>query len=139
MVQKITLLLFLITHAVTAQEDCLLGVGGKDDDTIIEVFQLKDEQIRTIRNLSAELKYRNELLKNRAHAILETQWQSSPEDLLSMSYEYRALVDSMKNNIRFIDKRLLALFDNKQYALYVKLCSMATLNPMFIERKVNEN
>jgi len=124
---------------VVAQDDCLLGVGGKDDKTIIEAFQLNDDQIEQMRNWAAELNYRNELLQDQANALLKKHSQSSPEDLLAMSYQYQTLVDSMRSNVRMIDKRLLELFNDKQYNRYVNLCNKATLSPIFANREqVNE-
>lgn len=139
MIQKILIVLsFVCSCQAIAQEVCLLGVGGNDDNTIIEVFQLTEDQIDHMRNLGAELRYRNELLKNEAEVLLKKHSQSSPEDLLSMSIEYRTLVDSMKSNIRLIDKRLLLLFNDQQYNLYIQLCNTATLSPIFANRQINE-
>ncbi len=129
----------MLFHGLTeAQDDCLLGVGGKNDETIIEAFQLSDDQIEHMRNWAAELKYRNSLLQDRADALLKKHSQSSPEDLLTMSYEYRTLVDSMKSNIRMIDKRLLEQFNDNQYNRYINLCNKATLSPIFANRQVSE-
>lgn len=123
---------------IIAQEDCYLGVGGKDDMTIIEVFQLNDDQIENLRNWGAELEYRNEMLQDEAKTLLKKHAQSSPEDLLTMSYQYQKLLDSMKSNMYMIDKRVLSIFNNEQYNLYIKLCNHATLNPIFAQRQVNE-
>ncbi|MEM9000215.1 MAG: hypothetical protein AAGB24_08110 [Bacteroidota bacterium] len=91
-----------------------------------------------MRNWSAELKYRNMLLADRAKALLNRNAQSAPEDLMAMSYRYRALMDSMKQNMRMIDKRVLSLFNDKQYNLYITLCKGVAHSPLYVDRQVDE-
>ena len=121
-----------------AQEECLLGIGGKNDETIVEVFQLNDEQKEKLRNWSAELKVRNDILKEQAEYLLKKNEESSPEVLMAFSPKYKTILDSMKRNVRMIDKRMLSIFNDKQYRLYRKLCNQLTLRPIHIERSVDE-
>ncbi|MCL6265247.1 hypothetical protein [Flagellimonas myxillae] len=121
-----------------SQEDCFLGIGGEDDDTIAEVFQLDESQLEQLRNWSAEVKVRNGYLKDQAKYLLKRHAQSSPEDLMGMSYKYRGLLDSMRQNVRLLDKRLLSLFNDQQYNLYLEFCGQLTLRPIYIDRSVNE-
>ena len=118
--------------------DCTLGVGGRDDETIIEVFQLNEEQQENLRNWSAELKVRNTYLKDRAKSLLKRNETSPPSVLMEMSYEYRKLLDSMRSNIRMIDRRLLSTFNKNQYDLYVELCDVIAMDPMRVDNSVNE-
>ena len=106
------LLCLLSVGGLSAQQDCYLGVGGPDDQTITEVFRLDSLQREQLANLGAELKFRNQLLAQRAEYLLELHAQSSPEDLLVMSFEYRQVLDSMHSNMRLIDKKLLSLFND---------------------------
>ncbi|AWX43437.1 hypothetical protein HME9304_00425 [Flagellimonas maritima] len=122
----------------SAQQDCSLGIGGENDDTITEVFQLNAEQVEKMRNWGAELKVRNDILKSKAAYLLKKNEESAPEDLISMSYEYKKLLDSMKQNSRMLDKRMLSIFNNKQYSLYTELCDQLALTPIFVNRSVNE-
>lgn len=136
---KITLILFfLFAISVSAQNDCFLGVGGKDDETIVEVFNLDEEQIRNLKNWGAELKYRNEIFVIRAEYLLKNHANSSHEDLLKMSYTYRGHLDSMRSNLRMIDKRMLSTFSNEQYNLYIQLCNSVLLSPIFVNRQHSE-
>ena len=102
--------------------DCILGVGGRDNETIIRVFELTEEQQENLKNWSAELKVRNDLLMDRAKYLMKKHEESSPEVLLTVSKEYGSIMDSMKQNVRMIDKRLLTSFSKTQYERYVKLC-----------------
>ena len=118
--------------------DCTLGVGGKDDETIIEVFQLNEEQQEYLKNWSAELRVRNDYLKDKAKFLLKRHEASPPNVLMEMSYEYRKILDSMRSNVRMIDQRLLGTFNRKQYDLYVELCGMISMNPIPVDNSVNE-
>ena len=119
--------------------DCILGVGGRDNETITKVFELTEEQQENLRNWSAELKFRNDILKNQAKYLMKKNEESSPEVLLTVSKEYGSIMDSMKQNVRMIDKRLLTSFNKAQYERYVKLCNQLTLRPIHVNRSVDEN
>lgn len=121
-----------------AQEECILGIGGQDDEVIEEVFQLNDDQKEKMKNWGAELKIRNEILKDQAGYLLKKSEQSSPEDLIAMSYKYKDILDSMKQNVRMLDKRLLSIFNDKQYNFYLELCNQLSLLPIYVDRSVDE-
>nr|WP_299384425.1 hypothetical protein [Allomuricauda sp.] len=131
-------LMLLCSFFAYSQEDCFLGIGGKDDDTIVEVFQLNDVQVEQLRNWSAELKVRNQYLKDKAKHLLRRHAQSSPEDLMAVSYQYKDLLDSMKQNVIMLDKRLLSVFNDRQYNLYLELCNQLTLRPIYVDGPVDE-
>ena len=122
-----------------AQMDCILGVGGHDNETISKVFELTDEQRKNLKNWSAELKVRNDILEDRAEFLMKKNEESSPEVLLTVSKQYATIMDSMRQNIRMMDKRLLSTFTESQYEKYVKMCNQLTLRPIYINRSVNEN
>lgn len=123
---------------LNAQQDCYLGIGGKDDAIITKVFQLSEKQMENLKNWGAELKFRNEIFKLKAESLLKNHAQASPEDLLKMSYDYRAILDSMAANMKMLDKRMLGTFNNKQYNLYIKLCNQTSRSPIYASRSVNE-
>lgn len=128
------LLCFLSVTGLAAQQDCYLGIGGPDNETIAEVFQLDSLQLEQMANLGAELKFRNQLLAQRAEFLLDLHAQSSPEDLLVMSFEYRQVLDSMHTNMRLIDKKMLSLFNDQQYNMYIRLCNQAQSSPIYAPR-----
>lgn len=117
----------------------MLGVGGKDNETIIKVFELSEEQQENLKNWSAELKVRNDLLRDKAQYLMKKNEESSPEVLVTVSQEYKIILDSMKQNIRMMDKRLLGTFNEAQYERYTKLCNQMALRPIYINRSVDEN
>ena len=115
-----------------------MGIGGKDDETLKKVFELTEEQVEKMRNWGAELQFRNEIFEMRAENLLRNHAQSSPEDLLKMSFEYKALLDSMENNMRLLDRRMLGIFTDAQYNLYIMLCNHVYRSPIYALRSVNE-
>lgn len=139
MIRQLLLFSFLFIVGISnAQQDCYLGIGGKDDAVITEVFKLSEKQVEHLKNWGAELKFRNEIFKLKAENLLKNHAQASPEDLLKMSYNYRALLDSMAANMKMLDKRMLSTFNNKQYNLYIQLCNQTSRSPIYTARSVNE-
>ncbi len=135
---RILLLFFLTPFLLFSQEDCFLGIGGKDDETIKAVFELTEDQVEKMRNWGAELQFRNEIFERRAEDLLKNHAQSSLEDLMRMSYEFKALLDSMENNMKRLDQRMLGIFTNEQYNLYIMLCNEVYRSPIYAARSVNE-
>lgn len=119
--------------------DCILGVGGRDNETITKVFELTEEQKENLKNWSAELKIRNDIFKERAEYLMKQNEESSPEVLIEVSKKYQSFMDSMAKNVHMMDKRLLESFNQVQYDRYVKLCNQMTLRPIYINRSVDEN
>lgn len=116
-------------NGIMAQEDCILGVGITKDETIIDVFQLSEEQAEQMINFSAELKYRNELLNNQAENILKRHPQSSAAELMVLAEKYNVIRDSMQRIQYMIDIKTLKLFNEKQYKRYLELCNEAFRQP----------
>lgn len=119
-------------QGLVAQDDCILGVGVTANETIISVFQLNEEQVEKMANLGAELKYRNELLSNQLENITKRHPQSSEEDLMKLAGEYKTMMDSMGRVQKMIDKKVLALFNKKQYNRYINLCEEAFRRPLYV-------
>ncbi len=119
--------------------DCILGVGGRDNETITKVFELTEDQRENLKNWSAELKVRNDILKDKAKFLMKKNEGSSPEVLITVSKEYASIIDSMKQNVRMMDRRLLLSFDKVQYEKYLKFCAQLTLLPIYVNKPVDEN
>lgn len=119
--------------------DCILGVGGRDNETITKVFELTEEQKEDLKNWSAELKIRNDIFKERAEYLMKQNEDSSPEVLIEVSKKYQSFIDSMAKNVHMMDKRLLESFTQTQYDRYLKLCNQMTLRPIYVNRSVDEN
>tara|TARA_R110000868_G_scaffold162722_2_gene394176 strand:- start:199 stop:564 length:366 start_codon:yes stop_codon:yes gene_type:complete len=107
-------------------------VGLTNDSIISEVFQLNDNQHEKLVSFSAELKYRNDLLNNELQNVKSRYPQSNVTELRQLADKYRSVMDSMTKVQTMIDKRMLTLFNSKQYELYRNLCKEASRSPFIV-------
>ncbi|TKD61348.1 hypothetical protein [Flavobacterium sp. ASW18X] len=128
----------IFTINISAQETCLLGIGGKDDEAIIDFFKLTDTQQAKLRNWGAEMNYRNEVHQNKLKSLLRNHPKETLEDLRTMAYKQKSLLDSMEANMRLVDKRLLGIFTVEQYNAYVLLCNGVQRIPIYVDKSFNE-
>lgn len=127
----VVLFLFgLIVFSVNAQDrDCMLGLSGSSAETIIQVFQLNEEQIQKMDEWTAELKLLNKVYQDEITQLFDTHPQSKTEDLEALATKYKILKDQVLANTKEYDKRLLKLFNPKQYDRYLELCATANRIP----------
>ena len=134
--KKIRFALFFVLFAclspIWAQADCILGVGVTSDTIISGIFQLNEEQHKSLVNFSAEVKYRNELLNNELDNVMKRHPQSNVTELSQLAEKYKGVMDSMQRVQIMIDKKMLTLFNPKQYELYRRLCKEASRSPFVI-------
>jgi hypothetical protein len=122
--------LLALVFSIEAQErDCMLGLGGSSTETIIQVFQLNKEQIEKMNEWIAELKESNKRSQDEITLLFDTHPQSKTEDLESLATKYKVLKDQVLANTKEYDRRLLALFNPKQYDRYLELCAAANRVP----------
>lgn len=109
--------------------ECMLGLGGKDTETIIQVFQLNEEQVRKMEEFRAELSVANKAYKEEIQQLFDTHPQSKMEELEALATKYKALKDRVLENARQYDIRMLQLFNSRQYDRYLELCAAARRVP----------
>lgn len=124
------------SFSLMSQSDCVLGVGITDNDVIAQVFQMNEMQKENLANSAAELKYRNEVLNNQLENIYTRHPQSTVEEINELAVKYRGVMDSMELIQTMIDKKVLSLFNQKQYELYLSLCQEASRSPYIVTPKV---
>ncbi len=128
-----TLLFFACTLLVTGQDrDCMLGLGGTASETIIQVFQLNKEQISKMDQWKAALSLENKIIEDEITLLFDADGQSSEEELQAMASKYRGLKDKVIENSKSYDRKLLTIFNEKQYQRYVALCTEARRIPMSV-------
>jgi len=115
--------------ALNAQ-DCTLAIGGRDADVIIQVFQMNNEQIAKMQGWSTELEKEMETAQVQIDQLLESQPQETPEQLAQLAIKYKALQARMVEISKSYDKKLLAIFNERQYRRYVGLCREVFLKPL---------
>ncbi len=136
--RKSILLLFLIVNyaSMHAQnEECMLGIGGKNTETIVQVFQLNEDQIQKMEEWRAELAVSNRAYQEEIDLLFETHPQGTMEELEALATKYRKLKDQVMENARAYDIRMLKIFNPRQYERYLELCASAKRNPYQIVPK----
>jgi hypothetical protein len=83
-------------------------------------------------SFSAELKYRNDLLNNELQNVKSRHPQSNVKELSQLADKYKSVMDSMFTIQTMIDKRMMTLFNAKQYELYRNLCKEASRSPFIV-------
>ena len=126
-----SILLFFICYTSFGQaEDCTLGIGGKDTETIIEVFQLDDEQLVKMEAWIQELKKVNEVIEEQIDVLLEKHPQSNEEELQALAEKFKPLRAQIIANSKIYDQKLLGILNAKQYQRYITLCAEAMRRPL---------
>ncbi|MBT8183328.1 MAG: hypothetical protein KJN76_00695 [Eudoraea sp.] len=110
--------------------DCTLGIGGKDTDVLVQVFQLNQEQTNTLDIWLGELQTKHKLTEDQIKLLFEKHPQSTQEDLETLAKKYKVLKDEMMATSKKYDQKLLGLFNPKQYQRYVDLCTEALRQPI---------
>ncbi len=120
----------LICIAQASSQECALGIGGKDTELIIQVFQLNDLQQQKLREWTEELESTNSELQEKARVLLETHPQTTTEEVEVLGAKYREIKDVMLANSLRYDRLLLGTFNELQYRRYVELCQEVYRAPM---------
>jgi len=129
-------LLVLLSTMVLSAQDCTLDVGGKNTETLIRIFQLNGPQISQMETLQAELSVETKTIEEAIQKLFDTQPQSTPEELTTLTDKYKVLKEKMVNASAATDKKLLELFNEKQYERYVALCNEAFRRPIKVVPQV---
>lgn len=112
------------------QQECTLGVGGKDNEVIIQVFQLNQEQQQKLEEWSGEFLLIQKEHRDNVRELFDTHPQDTPSQLLQMSEKFALLKEELLTASRNIDRKLLALFNDRQYMRYIELCEEVKRRPM---------
>jgi hypothetical protein len=125
------IIFFIGTLIANAQDrDCMLGVGGSDSETIVQVFQLNKDQISKMNEWRAEFEVSSRVYQDEITKLFDTHAQSSSEDLQALSNKYRILKDKIIALSKEYDEKLLRVFNEKQYQRYYELCKEAGRIPL---------
>lgn len=116
----------------TAQ-DCTLDIGGKNKETIIKVFQLNEEQIEKMEAWRAELKIERQHIEDKMKVLLNDHPQESQEDLNTLAKKFDILKEEVLTASKSYDKKLIAIFNERQYQRYANLCHEAIRTPLVVD------
>ena len=110
--------------------DCLLNIGGMDQTTIVQVFQLNDVQRDKLEVWSGELAIATAEKEASINELFDTHPQKTDKDLVSLAAKYAELKEDLVGITRQYDQKLLSLFNERQYERYSMLCSEAGRRPI---------
>jgi hypothetical protein len=129
---KISFIFFilLVFPFLGSAQDCTLDIGGKNTDMLIDVFQLNAQQISQMETWRAELAIETKIIEEAIQKLFETQPQSTPEELTALADKYKVLKEKMVKASAATDKKLLEVFNKKQYERYLGLCTEALRRPI---------
>jgi aminoglycoside phosphotransferase family enzyme len=117
-------------------QNCTLDIGGKNTETIIDVFQLNEAQIATMETLRGELAVETKSVEDQIEKLLAEHPQSTEEDLIKLADKYKVLQQKIVNASYESDKKLLSQFNPKQYERYLQLCKAAIRRPIAVIPKI---
>lgn len=113
--------------------DCLLGIGGRDTETIVQVFQLSDEQQAKMQEWIGELEIHQEKLKAEMQGLLEDHPQETEDDMYRLGGKVAVFKEALERMQREYDGRLLSILNTKQYQRYADLCQEVDRQPIPID------
>ncbi len=125
-----SILSFFCFVAFGQADDCALGVGNKDTETIKAIFQLSEEQIEKMDTWIVELQSQSREIEDQMGLLLDSHPQSTEADLINLANKYSRYKDELVQISVEYDQKLLGVFNDKQYAYYVSLCKEAKRKPL---------
>ncbi|MEE9364643.1 MAG: hypothetical protein V3U92_18745 [Cellulophaga sp.] len=117
-------------------QDCTLGINGKDAQTIISVFQLNDGQVYKMTNWGAELDDKTKLLQDKIEALLKEHPQETNAELAKLALKHNNILSEIVDLSKAYDKKLIAVFNDKQRERYTLLCKEAMRKPLLVTPKI---
>lgn len=126
----LSVLAFLAMVLQANAQECTLDIGGKHTETLIKIFQLSSTQITQMETWSAELEVQNKALEEDIQQLFDTHPQSTTEELATLAEKYKALQQKMVDASWQADKKLLTIFNERQYERYLQLCMEAVRRPI---------
>ena len=111
-------------------QPCTLGIGTGDTEVIMQVFKLNEEQKLKAEEWAAEYQQHSRLIEEEVAQLFKSHPQQSPKELQDMALKYDSLRAHLVGISRGYDQKLIGLFDQRQYEVYVKLCNEVIRRPL---------
>ena len=110
--------------------DCLLNIGGRDKQTIIQVFQLNELQRDKLLIWSKQLDSITTETEARIAQLFDTHPQKTDKDMADLATKYAVLKEEFVVATSRYDQKLISLFNERQYERYILLCAEAGKRPI---------
>ena len=126
-----SIFLFLVYLSPMAYtQDCSLGIGSDNKGIITQIFQLNDEQSGKLEGWKAEMAIETKIIEEEIQFMFDNEPQSTPNELTVLATKYRVLQEKMVNTSMGYDRKLISIFNEKQYERYISLCQEASRKPI---------
>ena len=134
-----TFFLFLFFSLQLQSQKCKLGIGTGDAATIIQIFQLNEEQINQLGDWRAALTIEMEKIEEEIKILFEVEPQSTKEELTRLAAKHYVLEAKIISISMAYDKKLINVFNERQYERYKALCHEALREPIPQSLEKEEN
>lgn len=122
--------LFISYEGNAQVQECTLDIGGKNSESVSEIFQLNEGQKSQMEKLRAEYSIVYNAIDDQMQKLLSEHPQSTPEELLTLADKYKAFQEKIMMASKQIDEKLLSSFNQRQYSLYLSLCHEVFRSPI---------
>ena len=123
-------LVFVLCSSFGSAQDCTLDIGGKNTDLLVDVFQMSSEQVTQMEAWRAALEIETKAIEEDIQKLFNEHPQSTPAELTTLAEKYKVLQQKIVATSKATDKKLLAIFNEKQYDRYLVLCNEAFRTPI---------
>ncbi|WP_394749875.1 hypothetical protein [Spongiimicrobium salis] len=125
-----TFFAFLFFNASGYSQECALGIGTGDAATIVQIFQLNEEQIAQLGEWREALLVEVEKIETEIKTLFETEPQSTKEELSRLAAKHDVLEQKLIKMSIAYDTKLINVFNERQYERYKALCFEALREPI---------
>ncbi len=111
-------------------DDCTLDIAGQDTGIIVDIFQMNDDQKAHLDTWIGEFELARRPIEEELRLLLIEHPQSTEADLHNLAKKYSTLNNKLIELSMEYDRKLLGIFNEKQFAYYVSLCKEAARRPL---------
>ncbi|WP_445384483.1 hypothetical protein ACT6NV_10910 [Robiginitalea sp. IMCC44478] len=128
--KKISFALLFLGLGCAFGQECTLNISGADSTNIASAFQLNESQLQKMGQWQRELSRETDRLMEQLTALMETHPRETESELAALGSKYEALRAQILEITISYDRRLLAIFNERQYARYLELCEAVSREPL---------
>jgi hypothetical protein len=120
----------MLTRLAGQEADCTLGIGGRDTEVVVRVFKLSDEQQQQLSLWVSELQSYQKDMSEQVRELFDKHPQHNLEEIQTLASKYKVLREEIEATSKAFDRKLINIFDERQYAQYRQLCKEAKRQAM---------
>ena len=113
-------------------QECALGVATVSSKTLIDVFQLRDGQLVSLKKIQNDAAEAMKQAQEEIKKLFEEAPQDTPTQLKALNTKHEAFLVEMEAISLSYDTAFLKELNPKQYQRYVTLCTEAKRTPIVL-------